>query len=170
MTYVLHSLGAKAPNPVDVIVSTFGAAALGAAQSAVKANMTRYQAYNFFRFNDPNIKSSKDKKLKDLMKRDKDGGLIKATPVFKAFEAAAVPMAMAQFFTPKPSAKQIGKVAYANWKQIWAAALGPDDKNDKGDGDADAESTSDKTLLFVGGAAVLALIAIGAARSREKQA
>jgi hypothetical protein len=42
----------------------------------------------------------------------------------------------------------------------------PKDDSKKGDGDAKAASTKDNTMLYVAGAAVLALVAIGASRRK----
>lgn len=169
MSYVLGSLGAKNNDVINNLIAQFGAAALDVARLAVKANYTRYQAFNWFRFNDDSIKSSKDKKLEKLLKRDKDMVMTKATGAYKAFEQfIVVPVVVGSTFQP-PTKNALKNTAYDIWKQIWAAALGPDDKNDSGDG-AGTQSTSDNTLLYVGGAVVLALIAIGASRSREKQA
>lgn len=164
MSYVLGQLGAKKDdNVLNNLLAQFGAAAAGVAKQAVKDNFTRYQAYNVFRFNDSSITSSKDKKLTALMKRDSKKVMTKATEAYKAYEAFIVyPYVVSTTFNTSPSGEQMGAAAYEIWKNIWSGVIGEEEKT--GDGGAGAAGATDNTMLYVGAAALLAIVAIGMRR------
>lgn len=165
MSYILGSLAGSKNAALDGLVATFAAQLLPLAKTAISQNFTRYQAYNVFRFNVSDIKSTRDTRLKTLMSRNKDGDMKSATPPFKAYYRMCRGVAGLMNATTKPTNRQVNTVAFDVWKLIWAQ-LTPELPSDA---KADAESSdvpADNTMLYVAGAAAVALVAYGASRRK----
>lgn len=164
MTYILSSLGAEPkPDPFVGVLATLKDPLTALVKDALAKNFTRYQAFNVFRFNDATLTDGKDKRLDTLLGRNKDGVMHRATPQYQLFEYTVVRAALALKQNFKPTGKQLRDEAYEIWKQIWAFIVPPT----TGGGNAETQSTQDNTLLYVGVAAAIGLIAFGSMRRRS---
>lgn len=164
MSYILGSLAGSNNAALDALVAQFSAQLLPLAKTAIAQNFTRYQAYNVFRFNVSDIKSTSDSRLKTLMSRNKDGDMKSATPPFKAYYRVCRGVAAAINVTPKPTNRQVNTVAFDVWKLIWAQ-ITPELPSDA-KADAESAPAKDNTMLYVAGAAAVALVAFGVARRK----
>lgn len=156
MSYILGSLGAK-PDPLAAIAQQFSSVLGDTAKQAVKANLTRFQAYNLFRFNRPDIRSSSDKQLTTLMARDRKGDIVKATPHFKAWDAAVRGALLVMNLGKAPTNKQINDMSFDLFKQAYDSLIPPDDKGNAG---AAGVGETDYTPWIIGGVAVVAVGAL----------
>jgi hypothetical protein len=164
VSYILGSLAGSNNAALDALVAQFSAQLLPLAKTAIAQNFTRYQAYNLFRFNISDMKSTSDRRHKNLMKRDSKGDIKAATIPFKAYYRVCVPVAAVINLTNKPKKAQISAVAFDVWKLIWAQ-ITPELPSDV-KADAESEPAKDNTMLYVAGAAAVALVAFGVARRK----
>jgi hypothetical protein len=165
MSYVLgtHSssdLGKS--DPLGDVLATFSSMLAPVARDALARNFARYQAYNLFRFNVSDIKSTSDARLTPLMARDANGEFKNATTAFKAYYKACRVAAGVMNFTTKPTNNQVNTVAYDGWKAVWSQIV-PAASTDTSV-DTQGAGTEDNTLLYVAGAAGVALLAFGLMR------
>jgi hypothetical protein len=163
VSYILGSLAGK-NDGLNSLVATFSAQLLPLAKTALAQNFTRYQAYNLFRFNVSDIKSTSDSRLKTLMSRNKDGDMKSATPPFKAYYRACRLAAGLMNATPRPTNRQVNTVAFDVWKMVWSQ-IAPELPSDA-KADAESAEVKDNTMLYVAGAAAVALVAFGASRRK----
>jgi hypothetical protein len=164
VSYILGSLAGSNNAALDGLIAQFSAQLLPLVKSAIAQNFTRYQAYNLFRFNISDIKSTRDTRLKTLTKDDKNDFPQGATAVYKAFYAACRVATGVMKATTKPKNPDVNDVAFDVWKMIWAQItpeVPADVKLDKKTAPAE-----DNTMLYVAGAAAVALVAYGASRRK----
>lgn len=161
MSYILGSLAGSNNAALDAVVAQFSAQLLPLAKTAIAQNFTRYEAYNLFRFNEPKARGAR---LNELMKRDSKKDFKRATPPFKAYYSVCRGVAAVINFTQKPTNRQVNTVAFDVWKLIWAQ-ITPELPSDV-KADAESEPAKDNTMLYVAGAAAVALVAFGVARRK----
>jgi hypothetical protein len=161
VSYILGSLAGNSNAALTNLLSTFTAQLLPLAKSALAQNFTRYEAYNLFRFNEPKARGAR---LNELMKRDSKKDFKGATPQYKVYYAACRIAAGLMNATTNPKNAQVNAVAYDAWKMIWAQ-ITPELPSDV-KADAESEPAKDNTMLYVAGAAAVALVAFGVARRK----